>query len=77
MTDLQTRRAMVQGMDSQNRYSLIKAHIPLAEMYDYSTTLRSLTQGRASFSHKFLDYEAVPKNIQDELAKKAKKAAEA
>ncbi len=76
MTDLQTRRAMVQGMDSMNHYSLITANIPLSELYDYSTSLRSLTQGRASFTHKFLDYEAVPKNIQDELAKKAKKAAE-
>ena len=76
MTDLQTRRAMVQGMDSLNHYSLITANIPLSELYDYSTSLRSLTQGRASFTHKFLDYEAVPKNIQDELAKKAKKATE-
>jgi len=77
MTDLQTRRGMVQGMDSMNHYSLITAHIPLSEMYDYSTSLRSLTQGRASFTHKFLDYEPVPKNIQDELAKKSKEMAEA
>ncbi len=77
MTDLQSRRAMVQGMDSKNHYSLITAHIPLSEMYDYSTTLRSLTQGRASFTHTFLDYEPVPRNIQLELAKKSKEAVEA
>ncbi|MCK5782565.1 MAG: elongation factor G [Flavobacteriales bacterium] len=76
MTDLQSRRAMVQGMDSKNHYSLITANIPLTELYDYSTSLRSITQGRASFSHKFLDYEAVPRNIQDELAKKSKEAVE-
>jgi elongation factor G len=69
MTDLQTRRAMVQGMDSKGQYSIITAHIPLAELYDYSTSLRSLTQGRASFKHKYYDYEAVPNNIQMELAK--------
>ncbi|MEN8137366.1 MAG: elongation factor G [Bacteroidota bacterium] len=77
MTDLQSRRAMVQGMDSKNRYSIITAHIPLVEMYDYSTSLRSLTQGRASFTHKFYEYEPVPRNIQEDLAKKSKEAAEA
>ena len=76
MTDLQSRRAMVQGMDSKNNYSLITANIPLSEMYDYSTTLRSLTQGRASFTHNFLNYEPVPKNIQEELAKKVKEEAD-
>ena len=77
MTDLQTRRGIVQGVDSSKGYSIITANIPLAEMYDYSTSLRSLTQGRASFGHVFLDYEAVPKHIQEKLSSKQNELVEA
>jgi elongation factor G len=69
MTDLQSRRAIILGMDSDGKYQTIKAKTPLAEMYKYSTTLRSITQGRGSFSTKFSNFELVPNNVQDELVK--------
>jgi len=46
---------------------IIKAHVPLAEMFGYATTLRSLTQGRGNFQMKFSHYEEVPKNIQEKI----------
>lgn len=70
MTDLQSRRSVILGMDSEGKYQTIKAKTPLAEMYKYSTTLRSITQGRGSFSTKFSNFELVPSNVQDELVKK-------
>jgi elongation factor G len=69
MTDLQSRRSIILGMDSDGKYQTIKAKTPLAEMYKYSTTLRSITQGRGSFSTKFSSFELVPNNIQQELEK--------
>ncbi|NLP57962.1 translation factor GTPase family protein [Lutibacter sp. B1] len=69
MTDLQSRRSIILGMDSDGKYQTIKAKIPLAEMYKYSTTLRSITQGRGSFSTKFSSFELVPNNVQEELIK--------
>ncbi len=73
MTDLQSRRSIISGMDSDGKYQTIKAKIPLAEMYKYSTTLRSITQGRGSFSTKFSSFELVPNNVQEELIKKETK----
>lgn len=70
MTDLQSRRSVILGMDSDGKYQTIKAKTPLAEMYKYSTTLRSITQGRGSFSTKFSNFELVPNNVQEELVKK-------
>ena len=67
MTDLQTRRSLIVGMDSVNNYQVIKAKTPLAELYKYTTTLRSLTQGRASFKMKFAEYQPVPPDIQKKL----------
>ncbi|MDO9276268.1 MAG: elongation factor G [Lutibacter sp.] len=64
MTDLQSRRSVILGMDSDGKYQTIKAKTPLAEMYKYSTTLRSITQGRGSFSTKFSNFELVPNNVQ-------------
>ncbi len=72
MTDLQGRRAIIMGMESAGKYQKIKARVPLAEMYRYSTTLRSLTQGRGSFTSEFVGYELVPQNVQEELIKKNK-----
>ena len=72
MTDLQGRRAIIMGMEMQGKYQSIKARVPLAEMYKYSTSLRSLTQGRGTFSSEFVGYELVPQNIQEELIKKNK-----
>ncbi len=72
MTDLQTRRSIIQGMDSKGMYKVIKAKTPLAEMYKYTTSLRSITQGRASFSTKFAEYSPVPMDIQQKLMKEMK-----
>lgn len=70
MGDLQTRRAMIAGMDTEGHYQKILADVPLAEMDDYSSTLRSVTGGKAKFSMKFSDYQLVPPNVQQDLVKK-------
>jgi len=67
MGDLQTRRAIIQGMDTDGHYQKIKAKAPLSEMYQYSSTLRSISQGRAKFTRKFAEYVAVPNEIQQRL----------
>ena len=69
MSDLQTRRAMIDGMTSDNGLEVLTARVPLAEMYRYSTTLSSLTNGRASFSMRFNSYEQVPTEVQAKLLK--------
>lgn len=67
MGDLQSRRAIIMGMDSDGSYQKIKARVPLAEMYQYSSTLRSLSQGKAKFSRKFAEYVPVTPDIQQKL----------
>ncbi len=67
MGDLQTRRAIIQGMDSEGHYQKITALVPLAELHQYSSTLRSLSQGRAKFHQKFAKYEPVPHDLQKKL----------
>ncbi|HFA49875.1 MAG TPA: elongation factor G [Bacteroidetes bacterium] len=67
MSDLQTRRAIIMGMETEGHYQKILARIPLAEMYKYSSTLRSISQGRAKFSREFAEYAAVPNDIQQKL----------
>ena len=67
MGDLQTRRAIIMGMDAEGHYQKILARIPLAEMYQYSSTLRSISQGRAKFARKFAEYASVPNDIQQKL----------
>jgi elongation factor G len=69
MSDLQGRRAIVQGMASEKGFEKITAKVPLAEMNKYSTALSSLTSGRAMYSMKFDEYTQVPGEIQDELLK--------
>jgi elongation factor G len=71
MTDLQSRRSMILGMDSKDGYKIIKSKTPLAEMHKYSTSLRSITQGRAYFSSSFAEYAPVPGDIQQRLIKQA------
>ncbi len=68
VTDLQTRRSIILGMDSNGHYQVIKAKTPLSELDKYSTSLRSITQGRGSYSSKFSEYAAVPSEIQKKLA---------
>ncbi len=67
MSDLQTRRAIIMGMGADGHYQKITARVPLAELYKYSSTLRSLTQGRAKFTRQFIEYAAVPNDIQKKL----------
>jgi len=69
MTDLQGRRALIMGMDSEGNYQKIKARVPLAEMNRYSTALSSLTSGRATYDMKFAEYVQVPADVQDKLLK--------
>ncbi len=69
MTDLQSRRSIIQGFDSNEQYQILKCMTPVAELYGYSTNLRSLTQGRATFSSSFSSYQPVPHGIQKELIK--------
>jgi len=69
MGDLQSRRAVIIGMDSDGHYQKIKAKVPLAELYQYSSTLRSLTQGRAKFNLKMSEYNQVPMELQASLMK--------
>lgn len=67
MGDLQTRRAIITGMDTEGHYQKITAKVPVQEMYQYSSTLRSLTQGRAKFSRKFSEYAPAPPDVQQKL----------
>lgn len=69
MSDLQGRRALIMGMDSEKGYEKLSAKVPLKEMASYSTALSSLTGGRASFAMKFASYELVPSDIQEKLIK--------
>jgi elongation factor G len=69
MGDLQGRRAMIMGMSSEKGYEKLMAKVPLKEMSNYSTSLSSLTGGRASFTMKFASYELVPTDVQDKLLK--------
>lgn len=69
MSDLQGRRAIIQGMSSEGGYEKIVARVPLAEMNKYSTALSSLTNGRAMYSMDFAEYAQVPGDIQTELLK--------
>ena len=67
MSDLQGRRALIMGMDSEAGYQKLQAKIPLKELSNYSISLSSLTGGRASFTTKFSSYELVPNDIQNKL----------
>ncbi|MBV6304176.1 elongation factor G [Candidimonas humi] len=68
MGDLSSRRGMVQGMDDMvGGGKIIKAEVPLAEMFGYATNLRSLTQGRATYTMEFKHYSEAPKNVADEV----------
>jgi elongation factor G len=76
MSDLPSRRGVILGSDTEGSYQKIKARMPLAELDKYATALRSMTQARATFSSEFLEYAAVPPNVQAELIEAYKKIAE-
>jgi len=69
--DLNRRRGTILGMDSRGVTSVVRGHVPLAEMFGYVNELRSMTSGRASYSMEFAHYNPVPKNIADEIIAKA------
>lgn len=69
MSDLQNRRAMIMGMESDKGFDRLNARVPLAELYRYSTTLSSLTSGAATYTMRFDSYEQVPSDVQDKLLK--------
>ncbi len=69
MSDLQNRRALIEGMGSDKGFDVIKARVPLAELYKYSTALSSLTSGSATFTMRFADYQPVPGDVQEKLLK--------
>jgi elongation factor G len=70
--DLNRRRAMLEGMDSRNNLQVIKAKVPLSEMFGYVTQLRSLSSGRATSTMEFSHYAPAPRNIEEEVVAKAK-----
>ncbi len=67
MGDLQTRRAIIMGMDTEGHYQVIRARVPLKELHKYSSALRSITQGKAKFSMSYAEYAPVPADIQTRL----------
>ena len=69
MSDLQNRRAIIEGMGTDKGFDTIKARVPLAELYRYSTTLSSLSSGSATFTMDFADYQPVPGDVQEKLLK--------
>jgi elongation factor G len=77
MGDVTSRRGKMDGMDSDNESQVIHAHVPLAEMLSYGSTLRSITQGRGSFHMEFSHYEEVPRNLQEKIITEAKKTQQA
>jgi len=70
MGDLSSRRGMIQGMEDNPTGKVIRAEVPLAEMFGYSTVVRSLSQGRASYSMEFKHYTEAPRNVADAIINK-------
>ena len=70
MGDLNRRRGLVQGMEDAPAGKVIRAHVPLAEMFGYATDLRSMSQGRATYSMEFLHYAEAPSSVAEEIMKK-------
>ncbi|MDH4210487.1 MAG: elongation factor G [candidate division WOR-3 bacterium] len=74
--DLNSRRGKIMGMEGEGKIQKIKALVPMAEMYKYSTSLRSMTQGRGFFNMKFSHYEEVPRDVTQKIVDEAKKSKE-
>jgi len=75
MGTLTQRRGIIVGSQDEGAQSILEAQIPLAEMFGYTTVLRSLTQGKAQFTMEFFAYKQVPKSISEEIARKNEKTA--
>jgi len=69
MADISARRGKVTGMENHAGAEIVKAQVPMGDMFGYATTVRSLTQGRATYTMQFLRYEQVPGYISDEIVK--------
>ena len=69
MGDVNSRRGRIEGFSDRLGIKVVDAYVPLSEMFGYATTLRSLTQGRASYSMEFHHYEKVPNNIAEKIIK--------
>jgi elongation factor G len=76
MGDLNARRGKILGIESEGKLQVIKAKVPLAEMYKYSNTLRSITQGRGYFTIRFSHYEEAPRELQAKIIEEAKRQKE-
>ena len=76
MGDLSSRRGKIQGIDAEGPFQIIRAKVPLAELYRYSTSLRSMTQGRGIHRRKFSHYEEVPRDIAEKIIAAAKQEKE-
>ncbi|HEX4872101.1 MAG TPA: elongation factor G [Nevskiaceae bacterium] len=72
MGDLNRRRGIILGMEDNYGAKMIRAEVPLSEMFGYSTTLRSMSQGRATYSMEFKKYQEAPRNVMEQLSKNAK-----
>jgi len=72
MGDLNSRRGKIQSMEKRGNAQIIRAEVPLSEMFGYATDLRSKTQGRATYTMQFSRYEDVPKGIADSIIAKVK-----
>jgi elongation factor G len=72
MGDLNSRRGRISGMVPRKDAQVIKAHVPLSEMFGYSTTLRSMTQGRAIYSMEISHYDETPRSVSDQIIEKIK-----
>jgi elongation factor G len=77
MGDLNTRRARIQGIEAEGPFQKIVAQVPEAELYRYSTALRSITQGRGMHRARFSHHEPMPRHIQDKVAAEAEAMEEA
>ncbi|MEG1242913.1 MAG: elongation factor G, partial [Oscillospiraceae bacterium] len=77
MSDLSKRRGSPMGMSAENGLQIVEAEVPMAEMSSYAIDLRSMTQGRGSFTLEFVRYEETPLPIQQKIIEEAKAIAEA
>ncbi len=76
MGDISTHRGKIQGMDAKGPFQIIRAKVPLSELYNYATRLRSITQGRGIFKRSFANYEEVPGDVQQRIIEEFKAAKE-
>jgi elongation factor G len=70
--DINAQRGRVEGLEDRSAYKVVSANVPLAQMFGYATVLRSMTQGRGSFSMQFANYSGVPDGVAGEIVDKAR-----